>query len=183
MPAVSRFGGLGFLALVACWTTNPPPASTPVASQDEKAGDITGSYWCSIVEDDYEYPRYACLIKKVENRLVLAKLGGTQRIRGRIKPDGNDGFSFVGEMYCPDDECQQALHGTFRPTGRGGFKGKFREETLVINLTPAPANAFGGADYGGEYGDPFDLETTIGGSIYGGGAPHYDIDSRGRRRP
>lgn len=147
---------------------------------DDKARDITGAYWCSIVEDDFEYPRYPCMIKKVDDRLVLAKLGGMQRIRGRVRLDGSDGFTFVGEMFCPEDECQQALHGSFKPVGRGGFKGKFREETLVVLLTPAPANAFGGADYGSD--EAFDLETGMGGVGYGG-YQHYEIDSRGRRRP
>ncbi|MBA3405641.1 MAG: hypothetical protein H0U13_13335 [Gemmatimonadaceae bacterium] len=180
MPAVLRFGGLFCLGSVACWTA-PVQQATPVVAQlDTDARDVTGSYWCSIDEDGYEYPRYPCVIKKVDERLVFAKLGGTQRIRGRITLDNRDGFSFVGEMYCPEDECQQALHGTFRPVGRGGFKGRFREETLVVNVTPAAANAFGGADYGGENGI-FDLDGSVDGDQ--DGYRNYRIDSRGRRRP
>jgi len=143
----------------------------------ESERDITGRYWCSI-NDGYEYPRYACVIKKTSDCLVLAKLAGSQRIRGRIVLDSRDGFSFAGEMYCPDGDCQQVLHGTFRPVGRGGFKGKFREESFSVSLTPAPASAFGGAGYGGD--DAFDLD-SIGGDAYGGN--QHQIDSRGRRRP
>ncbi len=168
------------LVSAACWTTNPP-ASAPSTPLDSTTRDITGSYWCSIDEDGYEYPRYACMIKKTDDGLVLAKLGGSQRIRGRIALDERDGFSFAGHMFCPDGDCDQELHGTFKPVGRGGFKGRFREETIVVHLTPAPANAFGGAAYGGdEYGDPFDLD-AMGGATYG--YRNYRIDSRGRRRP
>ncbi len=181
MPAVSRFGGLFSLALVACWTATPPTPTTPSAPLESQTHDITGSYWCSIDEDGYEYPRYACMIKKTDDGLVLAKLAGSQRIRGQITLDSRDGFAFVGEMYCPDGDCQQELHGSFKPVGRGGFKGKFREETLIVHLTPAPANAFGGSAYGGDaYGDPFDLD-GMGGATYGN--RNYRIDSRGRRRP
>lgn len=116
------------------------------------------------------------MIKKVDGELVLAKLSGSQRIRGLVKPNAHDGFSFSGEMYCPDGDCQQELHGSFKPV-RGGFRGKFREESsIVVHLTPAAASAFGGADYGSE--DAFSLD-----GIGGDGDEHYQIDSRGRRRP
>lgn len=177
MSAVSRFGAL-VLALGACWTASPPPTSTPATQQAVESGpDLSGSYWCSIDEDGYEYPRYPCVIKKVEGELVLAKLAGSQRIRGLVKPNTRDGFSFTGEMYCPDGDCQQELHGTFKPM-RGGWRGKFREESIIVNMVPAAKGAFGGADYGTE--DAFNLD-GIGGDGYGG--YQHQIDSRGRRRP
>lgn len=138
---------------------------------------MSGSYWCSIDEDGYEYPRYPCIIKKVDGDFVLAKLAGSQRIRGLVRPNSHDGFTFSGEMYCPDGDCQQELHGTFKPV-RGGFRGKFREESLIVNLTPASRGAFGGADYGSD--EAFNLD-GMGGDGYG--SPQYQIDSRGRRRP
>lgn len=174
MAAVSRFGAL--LALGACWTATPPAPTPPTPQALVELGpDLSGSYWCSIDEDGYEYPKYPCMIKKVDGEFVLAKLSGSQRIRGLVKPNAHDGFSFSGEMYCPDGDCQQELHGSFKPV-RGGFRGKFREESLIVHLTPATANAFGGADYGSE--DAFNLE-----GIGGDGDEHYQIDSRGRRRP
>jgi hypothetical protein len=173
MPAVLRFGGF-ILALGACWTATPTPLGIPPQAPVETTPDLSGSYWCSIDEDGYEYPKYPCMIKKVDGELVLAKLSGSQRIRGLVKPNARDGFSFSGEMYCPDGDCQQELHGSFKAV-RGGFRGKFREESLVVHLTPATASAFGGADYGSE--DAFNLDGI------GDGPEHYQIDSRGRRRP
>ncbi len=154
------------------------------ASLDPGSRDVTGAYWCSIDEDGYDYPRYPCAIKKVGDKLVLAKLGGSQRFRGHIKLDDKDGFSFIGEVYCPDGDCNEELHGRFKPMGRGGFKGSFREETMVVHLVPAPADAFGGSEYAGDSygGDPF----AYGGQVYGGfgyGAHKPRIDMRGRRRP
>jgi hypothetical protein len=177
----SRYG-LASLALVACWTSTPVQSTTPtVAKAAEPAGrDLTGPYWCSIDTDGYEYPRYPCAIKKVGGALVLAKLGGSQRIRGRIQLDERDGFSFSGELYCPWGDCTQQLNGTFTPAGRG-YKGSFREESMVVTLMPASDGEFGGVDYAGdEGGDPFDLDTAMGGASYGGGR-NYRIDSRGRR--
>jgi len=189
MPAVSRFGGLSLLALMACWTAPAgPPPQAPSASFDQITRDISGPYWCSIAEDGYDYPRYACVIKEVGEKLILAKLGGSQRLRGHIVLDDKDGFAFAGEMYCPLGDCQRPLHGRFKPLGRGGFKGIFREDAIVLQLTPAPKNAFGGDAYGGDgYGDPFAIDASYGGGAYGGASyairRNYRIDSRGRRRP
>ncbi|MBS1121878.1 MAG: hypothetical protein H6Q90_4106 [Deltaproteobacteria bacterium] len=183
MPAVSRFGAVLCLSYMACWSGNTGVTTTQTASLEPGSRDVTGSYWCSIDEEGYDYPRYACAIKKVGDTLVLAKLGGSQRFRGQIKLDDKEGFWFVGESYCPDGDCDQELHGRFKPVGRGGFKGTFREESMVLHLVPAPANAFGGSEYGGgTYGDPFSYGGQgYGGSSYGGRRPRIDL--RGGRRP
>jgi hypothetical protein len=178
MPAVSRFGGLAFLTIVACWTSPAtPPAQTPGPALEVAKHDLSGHYWCSI--DDY--PRYACVIAKVGEDMVLAKLSGSQRIRGRITMSGA-GFRFVGELYCPYGDCKQELHGNFTPATRGGFQGKFNEDEMIVHLTPAAANAFGGDGYGGaEYGGALDADGSYGGAGYG--RRNYRIDIRGRRRP
>ncbi len=186
MPAVSRFGAVVSVGYMACWSGSVTEPTAPIASLEGGARDVTGSYWCSIDEEGYDQPRYACAIKQVDDKLVLAKLGGTERFRGLIKLDDKDGFTFVGEMFCPeDDECDQELHGRFKPVGRGGFKGTFREESMVVHLVPAPANAFAGSEHGGDaYGDPFRYGGRgygHGGFGYGGRVPRIDI--RGRRRP
>jgi hypothetical protein len=152
---------------------------------------LIGPYWCSLDADGYEHPKYACIIKKVGETLTLAKVGGSQRLRGTIVPDTREGFSFVGEMYCPIryagtthpwGECTQQLRGRFKPTRNGGFKGTFVEDesTTTLHLVPAPANAFGGAGYGGD-------EYAMGDADYGGYNYDYGgssrFDSRGRRRP
>lgn len=186
-PAVSRLGAMLSLAFVACWSGQSAPPATPVAMQLEPAApDITGPYWCSIDQDGYDYPRYACMIKKVGNKLMLAKLGGSQRVRGDITLDAKQGFTFDGELYCPWGDCTEPMRGKFKPNGRGGFRGELfnpaqRDEDeeitdiMTLTLTPAPQNAFGGAGYGGDgYGDPF------GGRGYGGYG--YGGQGYGRRR-
>ena len=172
------------MAYMACWTGGSR-SSTPIATELEGgARDVTGSYWCSIDEDGEDDQRYPCVIKKVGDKLMFAKLAGQERIRGHITLDDKEGFSFVGERYCPWGDCNQELHGKFKPVGRGGFKGMFREEAIVVHLVPAPANAFGGSEYGGdEYGDPFGYDGSSGGIGYGGGYRRHRIDIRGRRRP
>lgn len=181
-PAVSRFGAIACLAYVACWSGNTGPMTTPKLEPGVR--DVTGSYWCSLDEESYDNPRFACAIKKVDGKLVLAQLRGTERLRGHITLDDKDGFTFVGELWCPEGGCGEAMHGSFKPVGRGGFKGTFREEAILVHLVPAPANAFAGSEYGSdEYGDPF----SFGGAGYGGysygGNRRPRIDIRGRRRP
>ncbi|MBX3159569.1 MAG: hypothetical protein KF773_26595 [Deltaproteobacteria bacterium] len=169
-------------SVVACWS-NRAEVSSPQQTAVLRApgSDLIGPYWCSITSDGYENAKYACIIKKVGETLTLAKVGGSERIRGTIMPDERDGFSFVGEMYCPWGECTQQLRGRFRPAKDGGFKGTFRENesTMVLHLVPAAANAFGGPGYGGD-------EYAWGGAAYGGysyAGTSSRFDSRGRRRP
>ncbi|MGN6108685.1 MAG: hypothetical protein ACTHU0_26500 [Kofleriaceae bacterium] len=152
------------VALVACWSGSSDQRTTPTSSELEpRARDLTGPYWCSIDQDGYDYPRYPCVIRKVGAKLVLAKLGGSQRLRGFVVASG-DRFEFTGELYCPWGDCTEGMHGWFEPTGRGGFKGTLSGpltsqrpgDAMVVHLRPAPANAFGGSSYGGDgYGDPF----------------------------
>ena len=178
-PAVSRFGALAWIAVVACWSSKPQPSGPIAANLDPGPRDITGPYWCSIDDAGYEYPRYACVIKKVDGRLMLAKLAGSQRIRGFIELDARDGFTFTGELYCPWGDCTEPLRGRFRSSGKGGYKGTLNgpldhrelEHSMIVHLIPAPANAFGGSAYGGDgYGDPFGYGgEDYGGATYGGG--------------
>lgn len=180
-PAVSRFGAISFVTVMACWTGNNP--TTAPSQLEATPRDLTGSYWCAFGEDMDEEPRHPCMIKRVGDKLVLAKLGGDQRLRGTIRPDDREGFTFLGEMYCPFDDCDTGgLHGRFRPVGRGGFKGTFREEAMTLTLMPAPEGAFAGYSYGGATygGDPF--SPTFGGYGYGGVRIRH-IDIRHRHQP
>lgn len=189
-PAISRFGGLACIALMACWSGKAEPQTAAEAlSLEPSARDLSGPYWCSIDDAGYEYPRFPCVIKKVGGKLMLAKLGGSQRIRGVITLDDREGFEFKGELYCPWGDCTEQMRGRFTPAGRGGYKGTLNgpldhvddDTSMIVHLVPAPANAFGGSAYGGDsYGDPF----GYGGASYGGaGYGYYRIDRRGRRRP
>jgi hypothetical protein len=154
-PAGLRFGAMAWMGLwaAACsgGPTAPPPANAP--RLEAEPPDLTGSYWCSCdAGAGVESPRYACVIKRVGARFVLAKVGGTQRLRGVVVPDQHEGFTFTGAAYCVGSECavqkEQKLHGEFVPTGHGGLRGTFDEDAMAVLLVPAPANAFGGASYG-----------------------------------
>jgi hypothetical protein len=159
-PAVSRFG-LCAIALAACWR-DKADAQQPVENRSGGQTDLTGAYWCSIEDAGFKYPQFPCAIRKVENTFVLAKLGGSQRFEGEVKPMGK-GFSFAGRFYCPWGDCTQELHGTFKPA-RGGLKGTFSDARFVVMMTPAPDSAFGGVSYGGDGYGGF----GYGGAGYGG---------------
>ncbi|MDQ3369154.1 MAG: DUF4893 domain-containing protein [Myxococcota bacterium] len=175
------------MALFACWSGKADPSTTPgSASLEPSARDVSGPYWCSIDDAGYEYPRFPCVIKQVGGKLMLAKLAGSQRIRGLVTLDEREGFGFIGELYCPWGDCTEQMRGRFVPSGKG-YKGTLNgplghsgdEGSMIVHLIPAPANAFGGNGYGGDgYGDPF----TFGGASYGGASyGYYRIDRRGRR--
>jgi hypothetical protein len=156
---MARSIAVGALAIVACWSGR----AAPPASEAPEARDVSGSYWCSIDQRGVDYPRYPCLIKRVHGRLMLAKLGGAERIRGAVALDGRPGFAFTGELYCAWGDCTAELRGRFEPAGRGWIgtlRGPLgRDQPIVVHLVPAPANAFAGQGYGGDgYGDPFDLD-------------------------
>jgi hypothetical protein len=174
-PAGSHFALIA-CALVACWRDRGGDTE-PVRNQHEAALDLTGAYWCSITDSGYTYPAFPCAIRNFAGRFVLAKLGGSQRFHGEVKPVGK-GFSFAGEFYCPWGDCSQALHGLFKPM-KGGLRGTFSDARFVVTMTPAPSDAFGGVEYGGDgYGGFGD--GAYGGDSYGG---HPDRSGRRNSRP
>ncbi len=161
-------GVSAWVVLAACWRGGTPPEPV-VGNQSALVAtpkDFTGAYWCSIASDGYQYDRFPCVIKRVNGRTVLAKLAGSQRVRGFIKPTGT-GFRFDGELFCPWGDCTQPLEGDFRSTG-GGYQATFAGG-MAMRLERASPDAFGGASYGGDgYGDPFGFAGMSGGSTYGG---------------
>jgi hypothetical protein len=166
-PAASRFG-LACIALVACWSNKKQPAALENSAAASKH-DMAAAYLCSIEDSGFTYPQMPCAIRQVDGRFMLAKLAGSQRFRGEVKPRG-EGFSFDGEFYCPWGDCTQPLHGVFKPTGNGGYRGTFESSTVVVTLIPAPADsAWGGASYGGDgYGGFGYGGFGYGGAGYGG---------------
>ncbi len=142
--------------MVACWSGGKlAEAPAPPPQLETAAHDPSGAYWCTIDEASFEHHRFACVIKRVGERLVLGKLGGSERLRGVVTPSADD-FVFDGEVYCRWVNCTRPLRGTFTAVGRGEYRGTFRDDAMIVRLMPAPAGAFGGAGYGGDgYGDPF----------------------------
>jgi hypothetical protein len=144
-PAIVRFGAIAFA--ISCASGR---RDATVGNRGGSEHDLAGAYFCSIHMDRYRYPKYPCVIRKIDGRLMLAKLGGSVRFRGEVRPDGH-GFAFDGELYCPWGDCSKPLHGVFQPTGHGTLLGLFQDAgpTTVV-LEPAPDSAFGGASYGGD---------------------------------
>jgi hypothetical protein len=159
---------LACAVVASCWRDDR--GTIPIPSRiDPAPRDLSGAYWCAIDDSaGFEAVRYPCVIRKVRGRFILAKLGGTHRFQGIITAMVDDGFAFSGVFFCPWGECSHALHGAFKPTAHAGeLRGTFRDDMMVVTLSPAPQDAFGGIAYGGDgYGDPFGK--GFGGGAYGG---------------
>ncbi|MDB4952738.1 MAG: hypothetical protein JWO36_307 [Myxococcales bacterium] len=162
MRAWFRFGACvaACLAVAAC---HPSTGATPIENRALATSDVVGGYWCRIEDAGFKYERFPCAIRRVDDHLVLAKLGGSQRFEGELLRT-RDGFLFDGRFYCPWGDCTQALHGVIEPQANGTLRGTFRDAKFTVVLARAPDSAFGGASYGGDgYGGFSD-----GGAVYGG---------------
>ena len=168
-PATSRFGAIAIVA-VAC---GGRAQESSIGNRGGRAGDMTAAYYCSIQDGGYNYPRFPCAVRKIDGHWMLAKLAGSQRFRGEIRPIDN-GFTFDGELYCPWGDCVQPLHGVFKSVGDGRLKGTFEKVAMVVLLEPAPDAAFGGASYGGD---------GYGGFGYGGAGYGGPLQQTRNRRP
>jgi len=181
-PAASRFG-LACIAssVVACGGTKHSGEGSIGNNAPAKQRDLTAAYYCSIEDSGYRYPNFPCAIHNVSGRWVLAKLAGSQRFRGEVRPLG-EGFTFDGEYFCPFGDCSAPMHGEFQRRPNGTLVGRFTDTQVVVTLTPAPANAvWGGTGYGGD---------AYGGFGYGGwgyGGASYGLQQptppRSNRRP
>jgi hypothetical protein len=189
-PAGLRFGVaiVATLAtLAACWSNKAGDGGGTIQNHHEALAqrDLAGAYWCAIEDGGYKYPPFPCAIRKIDQRLVLAKLGGSQRFEGEVRAVGQ-GFSFDGQFYCPWGDCTQELHGAFRPAANGALVGTFRDARFIVRMHAAPESAFGGSTYGGDGYGGFGGAAYGGagyGIRYGGGGIHPNRSGRGNRRP
>jgi len=158
--AVLRFGMLGGIAAAACGGT---PKTTQgggagaignqAAAADGDSRDMTAAYWCAINSGGYGYPAMPCVVKRVNGRFMLAKLAGSQRFRGVVTPraNGDAGFAFDGEFYCPYGDCTKPMRGEFVPARDGTLVGAFDGGSLVVTMTRSnDTSEFGGVGYGGD---------------------------------
>jgi hypothetical protein len=160
--ACFRFGVC--VALAACGSKRSPETTSPIENRAvATTSELAGAYWCRIADSGFTYERFPCAIRKVDDCLVLAKLGGSQRFEGAVTPT-RDGFTFSGRFYCPWGDCTQSLHGAFLAQAGGALRGTFSDAKLTVELTHAPDSAFGGASYGGDGYGGF----GCGGAEYGG---------------
>jgi hypothetical protein len=154
------------VAAIGCWTDKAP--TTVENRQPMQQRDLTGAYWCTIESGGYTYDPYPCVIRRVDSRFVLAKLGGSQRFTGEVRA-ARAGFTFDGEFYCPWGDCTQRMHGVFVPA-QGGYQ--FQDDHITVRMTKAADGAYGGVAYGGD---------GYGGFGYGGAT--YGKNRGGRRNP
>jgi hypothetical protein len=154
-PAIVLFGA----AIAACWTDRTPAPAAPIGNHSaEVPRALVGDYRCTISESGYEYPPFPCTIRQQGRKLVLAKLGGSVRFEGEIRPRG-EGFAFKGQVYCPWGDCTEAVAGTFEPAAGGALTATLGQDRMTVQLVRADAG-FGGTGYGGN---------VYGGASYGGG--------------
>src|SRR5260221_7595136 len=142
-PVMSRACVL-FDVLVACWS-DKTPTTTVDNRQALEQRDLTGAYWCTITAGEFTYDPYPCVIRRIDRRFVLAKLGGSQRFTGEVRA-ARDGFTFDGEFYCPWGDCTQRMQGMFVPA-QGGFE--YRDDHIVVHMVRAADGAYGGGADGG----------------------------------
>jgi len=168
-----------FGAVVACWSDKGTPSTIGNRDHALVQRDLTGAYWCSIESSGFKYDRMPCAIRKIDDHFVLAKLSGSQRFTGEVKPEGQ-GFTFAGTFYCPYGDCSQPMHGRFRAVGGGALVGEFDDAQVIVRMVQAPDDAFGGVAYGG---DGYGGFGEWGGTGYGGAQYGGHPNRTGRRNP
>jgi hypothetical protein len=146
-------------AITACIIQQDPPYGSPGAPRTDAYGQPTGEgglvdgdYACSLQSGGTQYPAFRCVVYTAEDgSRVLEKLGGSQRIIGRVQPTAN-GFRFDGEFRCPQGACDERTGGEFFAEGGQSFRGelpsKYGASTVVLTYLPG-GFSYGGASYGG----------------------------------
>lgn len=131
------------------------------------AGDPRGE-WIALScaedgEDEAGSADAACVIRRIGDRLELAKESGPQRFTGTIVLESN-GFHFAGHFECgPLVDCRGPATGVFKQTEHGELLGvlalssdamstRCREicgSRTGMTVRLVPGRAFGGDTYGG----------------------------------
>lgn len=106
------------------------------ASEQDEAKQLLGDYACTFTQGDYTYDPFRCVIKKVDGRLQLEKLSGSQRIKGEIHLT-EEGFTFEGIFFCPWGDCDSTASGEFTKISEGKYQGPVMtgEIETIITLT------------------------------------------------
>jgi hypothetical protein len=151
------------LIIAACIVQQEPQPNMLPANQaapgempaDQPGGLAEGDYSCSIEDSGYQYPPFRCIIYRADNGgHVLEKVGGSQRFRGSVLPEG-DGFRFDGTFYCPYGDCTENVSGTFAAAGSGMYRGSIQASNsqkapITVSLQHTPGGfGYGGVGYGG----------------------------------
>lgn len=88
---------------------------------------VIGKYSCTFTQEGYTYDPFTCVIKKVDQDLVLEKISGSQRIKGKIQLTA-EGFEFEGTYFCPYGDCTSSTKGKFTQLSASVFEGPIYSE-------------------------------------------------------
>jgi hypothetical protein len=122
------------------------PGSPAAATARPQRGIRNGDYACSIESGGHRYQAYRCAVFHAEDgSQILEKVGGSQRFRGRVFPNGS-GFAFDGTFFCPDGDCTENVTARFTPLSGAQYRGVMqgRSGALSVSLRYMP----GGFTYG-----------------------------------
>lgn len=109
-----------------------------VNADEIKKEELIGKYACTFTQDGYTYDPFTCVIKKVDQDLILEKVSGSQRIKGSIQLT-KSGFDFEGSYFCPYGDCTSPARGQFKKLSEGKYEGPVYTEDstspTLVNLT------------------------------------------------
>jgi hypothetical protein len=88
---------------------------------------VIGKYACTFTQDGYTYDPFTCVIKKVDQDLILEKISGSQRIKGKIQLTA-EGFEFDGSYFCPYGDCTSPAKGKFTQVSASVYEGPVNTE-------------------------------------------------------
>lgn len=104
------------------------------ANESVTSEAVIGKYACTFTQEGYTYDPFTCVIKKVDEDLVLEKISGSQRIKGKIQLTA-DGFEFEGTYFCPYGDCTSPAKGKFKQLSTGKFEGPVYTEESSTSHT------------------------------------------------
>jgi hypothetical protein len=138
------------VAVASCIRAGAPaPVESSRTGSAASVVPLAGDYACSLQAGAHRYPAFRCHIYRAEDgSLVLEKVGGSQRFRGRLTPAAG-GFAFDGTFFCPSGDCTESVTAEFAAVGAGraAYRGVMRGRSgpLGVSLDHLP----GGFTYGG----------------------------------
>lgn len=131
-------------APIANTPSEPPRAPTPDAARL-----VDGALWACQVDDHAPQP---CRLKRIGDTWTLTKLLGSLRFRGRFLLGEDDTARFVGNLFCPREDCGAYIEVELHRAG-AAYQGALAGATLSVRYDRALATEWGGAGYGRLTGD------------------------------
>lgn len=145
---------LAAAALAACGGATTKPASIentgggPEAPLALATGFRDGALWSCQISD---YDPQPCKLSRTADGWQLAKLLGSQRFAGSLRPLAGDRLAFDGESFCPWGQCTAPMRVEFEPSGPGTveYVTAFGGNQIHLRYDDGLASEYGAAGYGG----------------------------------